>query len=405
MKTTRAAAVFGMIERGHFQRLLPVIAGLAQAGLRTHVFTDRRYRDEVESVGGLFVDLFAAHPLEAADAASLPIPCRYVSFAGHYADDVTAEAQALRPSLVVNDGFAVIGAVVARQLRLPRVNVCVGHNLAPAPTLERLRHDPRVAVSAACWRAVQVLRERHQMPDASPFSYVTDLSPQLNLYCEPPQFLREDERRAFEPLAFFGSLSTQTIDRPASTPSVFAPAPAGARRIYISFGTVVWRYYQAAARAALEAISVAVSAMPDATALVSLGGTPAPWAADLARPNVRVESYVDQWNALREASVFITHHGLNSTHEAIYQGVPMVSYPFFGDQPGLARRCQELGLALPLVPGLRAPVSPTDVAAVLARVAAERPALQARLAQARAWELEAIAARGQVIQRILDLPP
>jgi MGT family glycosyltransferase len=403
MKVAPAAAVFGMLERGHFQRLVPVIAGLVQAGLRTQVFTDRRYRAEVERVGGLFVDLFAARPLEAADATSIPVPCRYVSFAGHYADEVVAEAQALQPSLIVNDGFAVVGAVVARRLRLPRVHVCVGHNLAPAPTLERYRNDPRVAVSADCWRAVRTLRERCGMPDASPFSYLTELSPQLNLYCEPPQYLREDERRAFEPLAFFGSLSEQTIDRTVSTTSAFIPAPAGAQRIYVSFGTVIWRYYEAEARAALGAICEALGAIPEDTAVVSLGGARPPWAADLERPNVRVANYVDQWNVLREASVFITHHGLNSTHEAVFHGVPMVSYPFFGDQQGLAQRCQELGLALPLVSGLRASVSAAEVLAALARVAADRPALEARLAQACTWELETIAARDKVIRRILEL--
>ena len=50
------------------------------------------------------------------------------------------------------------------------------------------------------------LRDEHGLADASPFSYVSGVSPDLNLYCEPPQFLQPDERRPFEPLAFIGSL-------------------------------------------------------------------------------------------------------------------------------------------------------------------------------------------------------
>lgn len=29
----------------------------------------------------------------------------------------------------------------------------------------------------------------------------------------------------------------------------------------------------------------------------------------------------------------MTHGGLNSVHEALYYGVPMIGFPLFGDQP------------------------------------------------------------------------
>ncbi len=59
--------------------------------------------------------------------------------------------------------------------------------------------------------------------------------------------------------------------------------------------------------------------------------------------------------------MFVTHHGLKSTHEAIWQRVPMISYPFFGDQPALAALCQRLGLAVPLVPDVMGAVRSADV--------------------------------------------
>jgi hypothetical protein len=36
----------------------------------------------------------------------------------------------------------------------------------------------------------------------------------------------------------------------------------------------------------------------------------------------------------------------------------MLSYPFFGDQPALARRCYDLGLALRLAREPQAPLAP-----------------------------------------------
>jgi MGT family glycosyltransferase len=398
-----SAAVFATGETGHFKRLRPVIAGLVARGLRTHVFTAKLFRDEVARLGGRFEDLFAGRPIEAADATSVPVPARGVAFAGRFGDEIVRAVAPLRPDIVVHDAFAVVGKVVAHHLCVPRVYVCAGHNLAPEPTLAALACDPRVRISPQCWRAVDVLRERHGMPEASPFSYITEVSRDLNLYCEPPEFLLPAERHAFEPIEFFGSLLP---DPPAAhgAPAMFPGGDAASRRIYASFGTVIWRYYEAAAVAALQAISTAVETLDDAVALVSLGGRDLPGlAAHLARRNVRVATYVDQWQVLHAASVMITHQGLNSTHEAIWCGVPMISYPFFSDQPGLARRCRELGLAQTLGAELRGPVGPADVRAALARVETTRAGWQARLEQARAWELATMAARPEVIERIVGL--
>jgi hypothetical protein len=52
---------------------------------------------------------------------------------------------------------------------------------------------------------------------------------------------------------------------------------------------------------------------------------------------------------------------------------------------------------------MREQFSPADVHAALSRVAARGESIRARLAEARQWELDVIAGRGQVIQRILEL--
>jgi UDP:flavonoid glycosyltransferase YjiC (YdhE family) len=353
------------------------------------------------------VDLFARHPLEAADATSRPVPCRYVTFAAHYAAPLVEEVGRLRPALIVYDTFAVVGRVLGRALGIPYVNVCVGHNMSPARAVQSLEGDPRVAPSEACLRAVAALRDRWGLPDAGPFAYFTGLSPFLNLYGEPPEFLRPEDRAPFEPLAFFGSL-------PAPGTAGPSPAPAPPRRdgeeearlrVYASFGTVVWRYYEADARRALTALSAALGERADARVVVSLGGHALPdgTRTRLARPNVRIETYVDQWRVLQDATVFVTHHGLNSTHEAVFHGVPMLSYPFSANQQGLAARCRELGLAIPLVDAPRGAIDATGVHAALAELDARAAEVRTSLGRARAWELDVIRGRDAVIRRILAL--
>jgi MGT family glycosyltransferase len=398
----RATAVVFSASGGHLQRLLPLIAGLVQRGFEVHVMTRPEGRAQTEAAGARFFDLYARFPLEAADAESIPLPSRLVSFAAVYAEPLIAEVAALRPSLIVYDSFVVAAPLVARRLGVPYVGMRAGHAQVPARAIAETRADPRVAISAACIAAVETLRERYGVADASPFSFLDGLSPHLNLCAEPPRFLEGADRADFEPVAFFGSLAPERREA-ESKQRPLAGAGEGLR-VYVSFGTVIWRYYAPQALAVLARLAEALSRR-GARALLSLGNhaaSPAERSA-LARPGVRVESYVDQWGALRDADLFVTHHGLNSTHEAIFHRVPMLSYPFFGDQPEMARTCQRLGLAVALAEAPRAELETSRVERSIDTILDQLEAFTARLAEARSWELDVIAGRERVLDRVTAL--
>ena len=120
--------------------------------------------------------------------------------------------------------------------------------------------------------------------------------------------------------------------------------------VYVGVGTAYWMIDPALAVHTLTVLADALSGRPDTQTVISLGGSPV---ADelipiLTRPNVEVRGFVDQQAALASADVFVSHNGLNSTHEAVYHLVPMISIPQFGDQHGMARTVTDLGLAIPL---------------------------------------------------------
>lgn len=371
-------------------------------GHQSYVFTHRQFESEVLHAGGHFVDLFSKYPIDIADDSSIPFASRYVSFAGKYLEEILNDVKAYEPSLIVYDTFAVIGRIVGALLDLPHINVCAGHNRIGSTAVQQRRQSP-VAISKACNGAVKKLRDLG-LEDVTPYYYLCATSPYLNIYCEPPEFLQVSERHSFEPIAFFGSVQPNNLTLKAPT-GRFRSKSGKKLRLYISFGTVVWFYDAVRAIAALRTLSQILEQLRWAETIITLGGWPVAQRllSGLRRPNVRVERYIDQWNVLKEADLFITHHGLNSTHEAIFHGVPMISYPFIADQPALARRCQDMGLAVRLTNATLDCIQPGNVLAAIDRICQDRQVFDLKLAEARIWELDVISTRAEVLQKVVNL--
>lgn len=385
--------------RGHVQRALLVTRGLVAAGAEVYAFCSRDFCDDFRAEGAEFRDLYEGRPLDLADSTSMPIPSRFVTFAAVYGESLTRDIAKLKPSLIVHGTFAVVALVVARQLGLPRVAICSGHNQSPRVAIPPMALDARVATSAACHSAVNVLRDRFGIPSASPFSYLDSLSDILNIIPEPPEFLCDDEILEFGSHAFFGCVDPLRYKQLGAR---ISNIPSSQTNVFVSFGTNSYRYYAANIERMLASVVTAAEGMPNCKFNITLGGAMLQVSQSLPA-NVRINSFVNQLAVLAESNIFLTHNGLNSTHESVFLHKPMISYPLFADQPLLAKRCEELGLAVPLAEGLRAPVTPQQVCEAIERVANNRAKMHSRLEIARAWEDRVIASRPAVIQRILAL--
>ena len=64
--------------------------------------------------------------------------------------------------------------------------------------------------------------------------------------------------------------------------------------------------------------------------------------------NFIVKNYVPQSEILKYTDVAITHAGMNSTSDLLYNNVPFVAIPIGADQPYMAARVSELGAAISL---------------------------------------------------------
>ena len=114
--------------------------------------------------------------------------------------------------------------------------------------------------------------------------------------------------------------------------------------IYISLGTI--------ANTDLEFYKRCFEALgsnKDLTVIMSIGNKTDIKDLEKIPENFKVYNYVPQLEVLKKVDLFITHGGMNSSSEGLYNSVPLVVVPQFGDQPVVAKRVEELGAGIALM--------------------------------------------------------
>lgn len=84
--------------------------------------------------------------------------------------------------------------------------------------------------------------------------------------------------------------------------------------------------------------------------IMSVGAAIDPESFEDIPDNFSIRQSVPQLEILKKAKLFITHGGMNSTMEALNEGVPLVVIPQMPEQEMTARRVEELGLGRHLQP-------------------------------------------------------
>lgn len=157
-------------------------------------------------------------------------------------------------------------------------------------------------------------------------------SPTLNITYTPRSFQVYANEFPQSRYAFVGA----SIDGRCREP--FEPPEGSGALVYISLGTELnksERFFRRCVEAFGSTGMRVVMAIGDSVRPESLGPVP---------PTMMVCRRVPQLEVLSQASLFITHGGMNSVNEALFYGVPMLVVPVGNDQPTVARRVEKLGL-------------------------------------------------------------
>ena len=125
---------------------------------------------------------------------------------------------------------------------------------------------------------------------------------------------------------------------------------SGRRLVFASLGTL-----NNSSSSTLRLICAAFSGMQDVQLVLSTGGLLSPEALGLGEQSGGSESLIvvrmaPQLALISRAELVVTHCGINSVHEALLAGKPMVALPIASDQPGNARRLERIGVAEVIFP-------------------------------------------------------
>ncbi|MBT2701355.1 glycosyl transferase family 1 [Bacillus sp. ISL-40] len=332
---------------GHINPTIGVVQELISRGEGVVYFTIEAFRERIEKTGAIvrtldgqkFITAFISggrnYLLERINGllltADIVIPSVLEQIEGEHFD------------YIIHDSMFGCGRILAQILKLPAINSCTSFAQTKESfdqMLEQLSKNIPTEVGKEINDEYQILtakvKEKYDVEIHSPYE----------VFCNPAPLTIVYTTREFQPFGeafdqtykFIGpSISSRLIQENFDLTAIKEKRP-----IYISLGTVFNQaidFYKLCFEAFGNSNHTVVMSIGKQTPLIDLGEIP---------QNFIVKKYVPQTEVLKYTKLFITHGGMNSTHEGLYYGVPLIVIPQSADQPIIAGQVANIGAGIKL---------------------------------------------------------
>ncbi|CAN7542027.1 glycosyltransferase [Paenibacillus sp. LjRoot153] len=332
---------------GHINPTIGVVQELISRGEEVVYFCIEAFRERIEKTGATvrtfddqqFIKAFISggrdHMLERINGllltADIVIP------------SVLEQIKEEQFDYIIHDSMFGCGRLLAQLLQLPAINSCTSFAQSKESIdreLEQFSIDVPTEIVKPIYDQFQnltmMVKEKYDVEIHSPYE----------VWCNPAPLTIVYTTREFQPngesfdqtYKFVGpSISTRL-----SLESNEFTAIQERKHIYISLGTVFNRsinFYKLCMEALGSTEQAIVMSIGNNVHLSDLGEIP---------PNFTVKPYVPQTELLPYTKLFITHGGMNSVHEALYYGVPLIVIPQSADQPIIAEQVDSIGAGITL---------------------------------------------------------
>lgn len=332
-------AIFNVPAHGHTNPTLPVVSELVRRGSYVQYFTTPEFRAAVTAAGAEFIDVSPLLPLDA----DRPYPNHFnladtlLSATEQIVDALLPKLRTDPPNVIVHDSMCPWGKVLAQLLNVPSVGSVTTFVLSPlaaisSPALvgEVLRMWLGSVEARRSFRTTaRRLRARYSQAFPSPLGVLSQFGTTNVVYTS----------RALQPASRW--LGRNFVFVGPSLPEQSAQLDFALRvdhpLVYVSLGTLL-NDAPAFFRACFDAFDG-----QDVHVVMAIGRTVNRADLGAVPTNVVIRPHVPQLAVLAQASAFVTHGGMNSVHEALAHGVPMLVVPQGSDQMLVGKRVQAVG--------------------------------------------------------------
>jgi MGT family glycosyltransferase len=335
------ALFFNVPAHGHINPSLPLVTALTRRGHEIIYFATENYRQRIEATGatvriydGIEDNYFDVRGLNGTipQKAALELLKTTKTILPALLEAVNE----LKPAYILYDCMCPWGYFVAQIMGLPAVSSASLMPLSPRVMLNwrvlRLFLPMLPKGFRAGNEASRLSRELGKQYQVKPLNMMTILN-------APGDLIISYSSPAYVPLAHRLPDNVKLIGWTMPENNVDEPFTHNSERplIYISLGTV--------SNENAAFFQTCISALTDTAydVLISTGGRFSPEQFGTLPENITIKAWVPQAQVLQQAALFITHGGLNSIHDGLYCGVPLLVVPQQTEQTLNGMRVVELG--------------------------------------------------------------
>lgn len=334
---------FSIPAHGHTNPTIPVVSELVHQGHSVQYYSFKEFQEKIEGAGAYFVPCDSFLPPMSQKELDRKAGKDFAALIEMVADTTIAldekvctELTAFKPDCIISDSLCFWGKLFANKLNVPYI--CSTTTFAfNKYTAKLMKRDIKEIVKMI----IGMPRIKRKIKELNKYGYPVDSFLSLIQNDNETDTIVYTTKK-FQPMANTFSNKYSFIGPSIASSSKLQEVSKERKVIYISLGTVLHQnhaFYQNCIKAFANSGDEVVMSVGEKTKIESLGAIP---------NHFTVKNKVDQLAVLQKADVFITHCGMNSVHESLYFGVPMVLFPQHSEQRMIANRVKELGAGVEL---------------------------------------------------------
>ncbi|MBO1583315.1 macrolide family glycosyltransferase [Bacillus sp. XF8] len=338
--------MFNFPGEGHVNPTLALVEELIRRGEDVIYYCTEEYRRKIEKTGASFRPyenfLVQIDMIERMNGKTNPheLLLHMVKSMDNIIKIILEEIKEEEYDYVIYDNNFAVGWIVAEALKLPKISSCTTFAVTKKLFTALMKNQNEGDKKASFYQEAMNILEKWQE------IYGISMNEKQNVMTCPgnitivytSKFFQPDVEEFDDSYIFVGP----SIPPRQDVQNISFKQKKVDRLIFISMGTVFNQqldFYYTCFEAFKNTPATIILSVGKHIDISELNNIPS---------NFRVYNYVPQLEVLKQANLFITHGGMNSSSESLYFGVPMVVIPVMGDQPIVAQRIEELKAGIQL---------------------------------------------------------